>query len=904
MYIFQKFISGLLTTLLSLLVVGIANAIPAIPHPIDVIQPDGSHLSIRLCGDESGFTVFTIDNLPILKNRDGFYEYIDPADISRCSGIRVSDVNLRTPSEKNWISTSGILTAPVITIGNRPLRQLKRSFVPSKTKISNYPTIGRQKALVVLVEFSDRKFSTMEDVWGYYNGMLNEPGFTYKNGANGSVRDFYLDSSGGIFDPEFIVIGPVQLNNTLAYYGEDTDNTLDPNACQMVVDACRLIDDEVDFSEFDADNDGYVDSIYFFYAGFGEADSNKSESIWPHNGLLKDNWKIDLELDGVIINNYACSNEIRYSTSYPLLPVGIGTFVHEFGHVLGLADHYDTSYTSGRIGVEQWDTMAAASYNNNQNTPPAFSSFERSELGWMSLTDIKPIQQGILRVPVLTSSNPHALVVRVPGEENEYFIIERREKSGWDSFLPAAGILVWHIDMMKERWKDNSVNNDPVHQCVDIVEADNTENANTLHGDVFPGSGNVTSYDFISWSGDRLFSFDQVEEMPEESLILLGDTGFIPSTPEIKISNVHGTSFNVEWDASDEAIQYLFSLYDITGNKLKEVSLKPEGTDMKVELTGLQPLSDYKVEVVANAGSYRSMVAYESVSTGILEFFESAPGNLELISIGDGGFALSWAPLEGATDYEVTLFSMEYGEPSTLTYGFDEGIGGLPKGWSTNSSNTSKALFGEKSPALQLSKNDDWLDISYSGKEITNMIFYFFSQIDSNLLKVEGFNNLQEILYSESIRSTSSGAMESVEFPESVEHIRLTFERTGGYMVIDDMTIGLRSLEGIPCEPYISISTGGDNRIVFESLDEDTEYECMVEGIHFTEKSQPSERLRFLPSTIQSGIGQSKKTDKGSEEWFDLTGRKVNEADISQGVYLVRKEGKTKKVILKSPYSI
>lgn len=123
-------------------------------------------------------------------------------------------------------------------------------------------------------------------------------------------------------------------------------------------------------------------------------------------------------------------------------------------------------------------------------------------------------------------------------------------------------------------------------------------------------------------------------------------------------------------------------------------------------------------------------------------------------------------------------------------------------------------------------------------------------------------------------------------------------------MVIDDMTIGLRSLEGIPCEPYISISTGGENRIVFESLDEDTEYECMVEGIHFTEKSQPSERLRFLPSTIQSGIGQSKKTDKGSEEWFDLTGRKVNEADISQGVYLVRKEGKTKKVILKSPYSI
>ena len=165
--------------------------------------------------------------------------------------------------------------------------------------------------------------------------------------------------------------------------------------------------------------------------------------------------------------------------------------------------------------------------------------------------------------------------------------------------------------------KDNSVNNDPLHQCVDIVEADSSENANTLHGDVFPGSGNVTTYDFTSWNGDKLFSFDHVEEMPDESLI--------PSTPWIKISDVHGTSFKVEWEVGDDAIQYLLSLYDTNGDKLKEIPLRPEDTNMKVELTGLQPLSEYKVEVMANAGSYQSMVAYESVSTGILEFFEKCP---------------------------------------------------------------------------------------------------------------------------------------------------------------------------------------------------------------------------------------------------------------------------------------
>lgn len=95
---------------------------------------------------------------------------------------------------------------------------------------------------------------------------------------------------------------------------------------------------------------------------------------------------------------------------------------------------------------------------------------------------------------------------------------------------------------------------------------------------------------------------------------------------------------------------------------------------MKVELTGLQLLSEYKVEVMANAGSYQSMVAYESVSTGILEFFESVPGNLAISFIGEGCFALSCDSLEGATDYEATLFRMEYGAPTALTYGFDEGI--------------------------------------------------------------------------------------------------------------------------------------------------------------------------------------------------------------------------------------
>lgn len=900
MKIFKKTLCSVALTL-SLLGAGLrANAIPAIPEPIKITQPDGSVITLCMHGDESGFMITTPDNLPVLKNTDGIYEYANPWDASQCSGMRVSDIDMRTAAEKKWISTSGILSAPAHVVSNRYAVSRKAPHNPAKVKISNYPTIGRHKALVVLVEYADRQFTTMDDPWEYYNGMLNEPGFTFKNGANGSARDFYLDSSGGLFDPDFVVVGPVQLPGTLEFYGADTNNTLDPNAWQMVVDACNAIDEEVDFSEFDADNDGYVDSIYFFYAGFGEADSNNGDSIWPHNGLLKDNWGVELVLDGKIINNYACSNEIRFNSAPQWLPVGIGTFVHEFGHVLGIADHYDTRYSSGRIGVEQWDTMAAASYNNNQNTPPSFSAFERAELGWIQLTEIDPLQEGVLSVPVLTGEDPQALVVRVPDEEiNEYFIIERRNKSGWDAYLPAEGVLVWHIDMVDELWYNNSINNDPVHQHIDIVEADRTENASSFHGDVFPGSGKVTSFDFHTWSGEKLFSFDHVEQLPEETLIILGETNFIPVTPDLHITNVHGTSFNIAWVPDNDVLGYTLSVCDSTGEKLKDFSelVLDEAKDM--EITGLSPTSEYKVEVVACAGSYRSDPAIVSVTTGPLEFFEREPQNLVISFLGDGSFAASWDVLEGATDYEVTLYHMEYGESTIYSYGFDDGIGGMPIGWSTNSSKTSKPVFGEKSPALQLAKDGDWFEISYPGSEIDLLEFYQFSQINSNNLKVEGFNSDGEVIMECSISVSSEGVVESKVIPETVERVRITFERAGGYVVIDDVRVGLRTLEGVPCEPFVSMSTSGMTTMKIDGLNDDADYGLVVIGRNASEMSRPSEMLRFIPSAVESGMTLLTTSDNAIEEWFDLSGKRVTKENLHPGIYIIRKGTEAKRVIMK-----
>lgn len=891
---------GIILALIILSSGQLANAIPAFPEPIRIEQPDGSVITLRMYGDESGFKVVTTDNLPVMKNHEGIYEYVNPWNTSSCSGMKVSEISERTASEKAWIATSGITSATAHILRNKGAIVHKEPWNPRRIKISNYPTIGKQKALVVLVEFADKKFSTVENAYTYYNDMLNKEGFFYSNGANGSARDYYIDSSLGLFEPEFVVVGPITLPETVAYYGANTDNTLDPNAWEMVLEACTAIDKEIDFSQFDSDHDGYVDSVYFFYAGFGEADSIIGDTIWPHNGLLKDNWGVNLNLDGVTINNYACSNEIRFNSAPIWQPVGIGTFVHEFGHVLGLADHYDTLYTSGRSGVEEWDTMASASYHNNQNTPPSFSAYERAELGWLELTEINPLQEGLLNVYALGNKNSNALVIRVPGyDADEFFVIERRNKTGWDSYLPSEGLLVWHIDMVEELWSTNRINIDPIHQHIDIVEADGTENATSFHGDVFPGSKKVTKFDFIDWSGAVLFSFDHIVQLSDASQIILGNTKFRPATPEITISNVHGTSFNVSWYAGTDVLGYTLTVYGSDGEIVDgfgNLSFNEAGS---IKVYGLEPETNYKVEVCANVGSYVSELTSQSVSTGPLEFFESAPQNLAVKHIGNNRFYASWDSLFEANDYEVTLYRMEYGESYEFSYGFEDGLEGMPEDWFTNSNKISKPVFGEKSPALKFEDNGDFLEIRFPECEITSLSFYHSSQVDSNILMVMAFNSAGEVVSEQPIHVSSNGKAETLNLPATCERITISFKRSSGYAILDDIVATVKKLERVPCNPYIAFSTSGQTSVTIDGLEEEIEYGLIVEGLNDTEKSRPSEMLSFVPSSVSAEVTITETAHDTYEEWFDTYGNKVPASQATRGIYIIRKGNVARKVAIR-----
>ena len=342
--------------------------------------------------------------------------------------------------------------------------------------------LGEKRGLVILVSFPDIPFQdeTSIQVW---NDIINQEGYA-ESGAPGSVSDYFYDQSYGQFQLKFDVFGPIKAAHDHAYYGQNKDwgeptGWFDQNVGELVEEACRGIADIVRFSDYDWDGDGEVDQVFLLYAGHGENDywSSDSTVIWPHMATLSGDWEgyeDGLLLQGVRIDTYACSNELTRSNKL----AGMGTICHEFSHCLGLPDLYNTDIGYSVVG--SYDLMDQGCYNGNHWCPVGYSSYERFACGWLTPFEIvnphavigADPDNEITRGDPLQSIRPlirypHAGIYRSSSEANDYFLIENRLKESWDSFIPQAGLLAWHIDYDEQAWYENTVNNDPDHLRVE-----------------------------------------------------------------------------------------------------------------------------------------------------------------------------------------------------------------------------------------------------------------------------------------------------------------------------------------------------------------------------------------------------------------------------------------------------
>lgn len=842
-------------------------AIPADPTPRTIIQPDGSKITVSIRGDEYSHKI-----------------------------IDTKGRALRYDAKSRFYKEVSLQDAEIPGMG--------RVSLPQQTiKRNNYPTLGKQSQLVVLVEFADQPFFSIEDPYDFYDRMLNEEGFTWDNGANGSARDFYLASSEGKFDPTFVVVGPVRLSGNATYYGEDY-GTQDARMGQFIEEALNAIDDEVDFADFDKDNDGTVDNIFFFYSGYGQADHPEGKNfIWPHSADAEVAWGKKLVYDGKEIHTYACSNEVRYSTIGEVKPTGIGTFVHEFGHVLGLADHYDTIYNQYAFGIGSWDTMASGSYNNNMHTPPLFNAFERAEIGWMDYTDLDENIDTLAELPWIGNGEAMGYRVKVAGKENEYFVLENRQQCGWDRYLPGHGLLIWHVDMDEERWLNNTVNTDPYHQLLDIVEVDGKQTDSSRGGDVMPGTDNITTYTLISWDNEEVITIDDVEETDansEEALIriLVKGSGFTLDTPgAVEISEVSDVDFKVNWSEVGNASYYLVN---ISG----EEEAIPDYSDLRfdypeeIRVKGLEPETTYTVSVTAGRGSVVSEAKEQKVTTSALAFSKRTIDNIEISEITEQGFTLTFDPVRDAEDHLVTLYDISRDSNSTRKgYGFDEREEGMPSSWESTASsfNSTEGGYGAAAPSLRIISDGGYVMVSYPEMLLDKVSFWHADNGSSNRFVVE-IPDGESWKEAGDVVTSKTGAVSDFELP-GVEKVRIRLDKKGGYALLDDIYVEGRAMKHEAMEGYNPLSIGNSGSYSFIELKPGQTYGVSIVAVCDGESSVRSEELTVV--LLTSGV-EAVGTDENRRPLYYINAAGIRTSKPSQGFNIaVYSDGSVRKFMTK-----
>lgn len=505
-----------LTIMAMLLGVAIFYARPAYKSITRVTQPDGSSVNVRLVGDEYLHYNVTADGYSLVRRDDGAFVYAQLNDDGQLepTAMLAHDANERSTEEHKYLKKIGRLL-PQPTAQAKQMRsqnQVQRARMLSQRRAALYD-YSQFRGLVLLVEYNDCSFR-YDDYADIMEDMINADNYKGNNRTNissygirctGSIRDYYRDNSDGMFVPTFDVVGPVKVDRSQYYINSMR------NATQLMVDACTAADSLVNFSDYDVDGDGMVDMIYFIFSGLGSyIQGNDSRLLWPHQYDIS--YERNVRMDGVRLGRYACSTELFGTNDWSVLE-GIGTMCHEFSHVLGLPDFYDTGnqYDDECVTPDVWSIMANGADYNYGRTPCGFSLFERYALGFATPQLIST--EGTFSLEALNRSNT-GYRLNTPVRK-EFFMIENRQKNKWDSALPGHGMLIFRVDSTNNGvWNFNSVNDNPDHPYYELlraggVKSDSYSVSAGTSSDPFPGTqrvttiNNDTSPNLKTWTGKR-----------------------------------------------------------------------------------------------------------------------------------------------------------------------------------------------------------------------------------------------------------------------------------------------------------------------------------------------------------------------------------------------------------------
>lgn len=410
--------------------------------PVQVRQADGTTITVILRGDEHINWYTTLDGVLLVQATDNSYYVGKVTKDGRLIATQqlAHEAAWRSNAERNLIDkqdkdkfytyVSKVAEQSENSYNNRPLTRI--TVDSGYGGVPYFPHTGSPKVLVILAEFADTTFTIQNTKQVFTNYLMNEGHFTEtayrQNGNYKGVRGYFKDCSYGKFTPTFDVVGPVKLPKPQTYYGAGDDNITD-----LMTDACNAVDNEVDFSQYDANGDGMVDLVYIIYAGHSaNYRGNTSTDIWPKSGTTI----ISKTFDGKSIRRYGVSNELagRENKKKEKETInGIGLFCHEFSHTLGLPDIYALPGTPAadqdNQGMEYWDLMDGGTEVQNGRVPSPYLAWEREAMGWMTIdkltsdqqvTDLKSLENGGKAYKILNKN-----------VANEFIVLQSIQQGGW-----------------------------------------------------------------------------------------------------------------------------------------------------------------------------------------------------------------------------------------------------------------------------------------------------------------------------------------------------------------------------------------------------------------------------------------------------------------------------------------
>jgi len=460
----------------------------------------------------------------------------------------------------------------------------------NRAELPKAPISGVKRAIVLLIDFSDNPY--IHPSMKFQNLLFST--------NNNSLTNYYLEVSYDSFTVNGEARGWYRAPHNYSYYvagGYGIENQYPNNVQKLVEDAVKLADGTVDFSEYDNDGDGYVDAIFVVHSGPGAEETGSKDDIWSHKWQLSDPSRgcpgRYLTNDGVYVDVYSMEPERMKNNSL----VSVGVFCHEFCHVLGAPDLYNTS--SGSYVVGRFCLMDKGSWNGSPpgSSPAHISAWLRYLFGWVEPTPVERDNTTWIlnaRIPAVENESVMYRLLSNPGGNDwssqspepasgEYFLIENRQQIGFDASLPGSGLLIWHIDESQPN------NNDANRRLACVMQADTNSSTSTIgeEGDMWEDSeegfsnSSIPSSHFFDGrpSGVSVTNISSSSEIMSADikvgLVLLGTVYNYPNP----VKSEYTTIFYVPSDtieARDKIPYFKVTIFNLAGEKVRVLDKEGE----------------------------------------------------------------------------------------------------------------------------------------------------------------------------------------------------------------------------------------------------------------------------------------------------------------------------------------